>query len=198
MDRADQVYNRATDPTRRERRGVSVCSVIAAAKADVQVEELAERVTGLGEKRGREVAFLCPLHDDHNPSLRVNPEKGVWYCDPCGVGGDVVRLAQLAWGYPDDGRGAAEAAAFLLLEFGYEVPQRPPAWFRRQERQAAMRAVIKDARVEVLMRRLWRWIFVPILADIEDADERARAGEKLWATILPLAMRLIDNREGAA
>ena len=63
----------------------------------MSVEELAERLSGgPGVKRGREIAFLCPLHDDHDPSLMVDPEKQVWHYFPCAVGGDVVRLAQLA------------------------------------------------------------------------------------------------------
>ena len=40
-------------------------------------------------KRGKEFFGLCPFHDDHHPSFRVNPEKYLWYCDPCGIGGDV-------------------------------------------------------------------------------------------------------------
>lgn len=39
-----------------------------------------------------ERAIKCRLHDDHKPSLRVNIEKGVWKCDPCGKGGDAFTL----------------------------------------------------------------------------------------------------------
>jgi len=47
-------------------------------------------------KVGREYFGLCPLHDDRRPSLRVNAEKQVWYCDPCGTGGDIIRFIELA------------------------------------------------------------------------------------------------------
>jgi DNA primase len=68
---------------------------IEAARALVSVSELAERLSGAaGVRAGREELFLCPLHDDHNPSLRVDPHKGLWYCDPCALGGDVVELAR--------------------------------------------------------------------------------------------------------
>src|SRR5215208_5686830 len=81
-------------------RGVSVTKPIDAAKEAITVEELAERLSGApGVRRGREIAFVCPLHDDHDPSLRVDPERGVWFCDPCLLGGDVVELARQAWGY---------------------------------------------------------------------------------------------------
>lgn len=46
-------------------------------------------------KRGRECYGLCPLHADRRPSLRVSEEKQLWYCDPCGTGGDVIRFVEL-------------------------------------------------------------------------------------------------------
>jgi hypothetical protein len=48
------------------------------------------------------------------------------------------------------------------------------------------------------MRRLWRWIFEPILADLEDAEEQARVANELWATVRPLAVRLVEDRNGTA
>jgi hypothetical protein len=177
-------------------RGVSHVRPIDAAKEAVSVVELAERLSGTGTRRGKEVFFRCPYHDDRNPSLRVDPDRGVWYCDPCAVGGDVVELARRAWGHTNDGQGAAEAAAFLLMEFGHEVPQRPPSWFRKQERQRALRDAIDEARVEVLIRRLWRRVIEPILADLEDADERERVGDELWAKVLPRAKQLVEERGG--
>ena len=44
--------------------------------------------------RGR-LMGLCPLHSDHNPSLLVDPLKGLFYCYGCGCGGDVIRFAEL-------------------------------------------------------------------------------------------------------
>jgi hypothetical protein len=41
---------------------------------------------------GKEVACLCPFHEDSKPSLRVNVEKQTWFCDPCGVGGGILDL----------------------------------------------------------------------------------------------------------
>ena len=32
----------------------------------------------------------CPLHDDHDPSLIVWPERGRWRCFGCGQGGDGI------------------------------------------------------------------------------------------------------------
>lgn len=52
----------------------------------------------LGEPiaRGNEWAVLCPLHDDHEPSLYLNDRKGVWYCHVCGEGGDGIQLVERA------------------------------------------------------------------------------------------------------
>ncbi|MCP3680211.1 MAG: hypothetical protein GY782_08185 [Gammaproteobacteria bacterium] len=34
---------------------------------------------------------LCPFHDDHHPSLRINVDKGCFRCMACGFhGGDVL------------------------------------------------------------------------------------------------------------
>jgi putative DNA primase/helicase len=38
---------------------------------------------------------LCPFHDDHNPSLSLEAEKGLWYCHSCRVGGTVYKFAKM-------------------------------------------------------------------------------------------------------
>ena len=59
----------------------------------VPLLEVAERL-GLGEPRrvGKEYVLPCPLHDDSRPSLRLNAERGLWHCFPCGEGGDGIEL----------------------------------------------------------------------------------------------------------
>jgi hypothetical protein len=179
-------------------RGVSYTRPIDAAKEAVLVIDLADRLAGPGKMRrvGKTWATNCllPNHEDRTPSFVVYPETNSWYCFSCLRGGDVVELARLAWGY--DEREAHTAAAMLLMEFGHEVPPRPPAWFRRQKRQKPIRDAIEDVRLEVMMRRLWRWVFEPILADLEDPDERVRLGDELWAKVEPLARQLVEEREG--
>jgi len=41
-------------------------------------------------RAGSKYKALCPWHDDHNPSLEVNPERQSFKCWSCGVGGDVI------------------------------------------------------------------------------------------------------------
>lgn len=52
---------------------------------------------GLGEPRkaGRnEYRVRCPFHDDSDPSLTLTADAGLWYCFPCGLGGDVIELVR--------------------------------------------------------------------------------------------------------
>jgi DNA primase len=184
-----------TETRTRRYRGISYTSPIEAAKEAVPILDLAERLSGPGVRRGREIAFRCPLHDDHDPSLRVDPEKRVWFCDPCLVGGDVIELARLAWAY--DQRDAHVAAAMLLMEFGHEVPQRPPSWFRKQKRQQPVRDAIEQARFEHLRRRLFRKFFKDSVLAIEEEEEREAEYRILWDVTRPLAkMLLADLEEG--
>ena len=44
--------------------------------------------------RGR-LMGLCPLHSDRNPSFLLDPNKSLFYCYGCGLGGDVIRFAEL-------------------------------------------------------------------------------------------------------
>jgi hypothetical protein len=167
-----------TETRTRRYRGLSYRRPIYAAKEAVPILDLAERLSGPGVRRGREIAFRCPLHDDHNPSLRVDPDKGVWFCDPCLRGGDVVELYRLTQGY--DQRDSHIAAAMLLMEFGHEVPQRPGAWHRKQQRQDRIRDALEQAKVRRVQRRLYRWLFAPVVARLDDEDERLEEARSAW------------------
>jgi len=43
---------------------------------------------------GGELRFICPFHNDHNPSCDVNKSKGVWKCWACGKSGSLFDLAK--------------------------------------------------------------------------------------------------------
>jgi hypothetical protein len=108
----------------------------------------------------------------------VYPETNSWFCFSCLAGGDVVELARLAWGY--DQRDAHVAAAMLLMEFGFEVPQRPPAWFRKQERQRHTRDAIEETKKNVVRRRLFRHLILPLIDAIENKEEHNRELDRAW------------------
>ena len=45
-------------------------------------------------KKGRNYWAICPFHDDTNPSLSVNPEKRMFRCWVCGIGGTEITFVQ--------------------------------------------------------------------------------------------------------
>lgn len=46
------------------------------------------------DRRGK---ALCPLHDDHVPTLHADPD-GHWFCSACQVGGRIRQLAAVTLG----------------------------------------------------------------------------------------------------
>jgi DNA primase len=44
------------------------------------------------KKAGKDYRGLCPLHGDKDPSFYVSPQKGIFYCFGCGVGGSVFNF----------------------------------------------------------------------------------------------------------
>jgi len=164
-------------------RGVSYTRPIDAAKEAVLVIDLADRLTGPGglRKVGKEWVGRCPLpdHEDRSPSFTVNPDKNVWFCHGCLRGGNVVELARLAWSY--DEREVHIAAAELLMEFGHTPPERPPAWFRKQERQRPIRDAVEETKKNIYRRRLFKYLILPHINTIEDEWERRQELERAWS-----------------
>lgn len=185
--------------------GIAGRSVIAKAKARVPVIDLADRLIadsgdGPWRKSGGNWTARCPLpgHDDKTPSFVVyrDNERG-WHCFGCQRGGDVVNLAQLAWGYDR----ADSAAADVLHTFGHEIPPRRPTWYAKNKRQGPIRAGIDAARFEQVRRRLYRKFMRPLVEGVEDAADRAHDEQVLWEATDPLALMLLDGlsqRERAA
>ena len=46
------------------------------------------------EKKGKNYFGICPFHDDHNPSMSVNEEKGIFTCFVCHKTGNVFSFVQ--------------------------------------------------------------------------------------------------------
>ena len=64
----------------------------------VPILEVTKRLGLNPVQKGRKWIALCPLHDDHHPSLHLDAGKDLWYCHPCAEGGDGIRLLQRARG----------------------------------------------------------------------------------------------------
>jgi hypothetical protein len=119
--------------------------------------QVVARYTAL-RKIGREFFGLAPCHNDRSPSLRVNPDKQVWYCDPCASGGDVIRFVEVVERVPFK-------EAIKILGMDTQPSHRPavtPAQ-RRAAEQAATWMAEQRRKVNVLLSDL--------LEQIELADE---------------------------
>lgn len=44
------------------------------------------------KRSGRSYFGLCPFHNEKSPSFSVSPDKQIFHCFGCGVGGDVFRF----------------------------------------------------------------------------------------------------------
>jgi CHC2 zinc finger len=173
-------------------RGVSLTTPINAAKEAVPIIDLADRLTSL-RRSGKEWVGRCPLpdHEDQTPSFTVNKAKNLWWCHGCLRGGDVVKLAQLAWNYTE--RESHTAAADVLHEFGHEVPKRPPSWHRKQERQRSVRDTMDRERVEHVRMLVFRLIWMPWLKRLPDWA-REDATQSAWECSRSMALRLYEQR----
>jgi DNA primase len=63
-------------------------STLAAIKQAVDIVSLVGEYLPL-HRTGSKYKALCPFHDDHNPSLELNPDRQSFKCWSCGAGGDI-------------------------------------------------------------------------------------------------------------
>lgn len=70
------------------------------------------------KSKGREMVGMCPFHDDHRPSLYVNPTKQIFKCFACGAGGGVFTFVQMRenLSFPQAVKRLAERAGVKLPE----------------------------------------------------------------------------------
>ena len=83
------------------------------------VSLVAESVALSPRGGGREHVGLCPFHDDHNPSLNVNPERQTYRCWVCDEGGDCF-----SWVMRIDNVEFREALELLAERANLPVPRR--------------------------------------------------------------------------
>jgi len=97
----------------------------------LQVQQANDIIDVIGEhvslkKKGREMVGLCPFHDDHSPSMNVNPVKQIFKCFACGAGGDVFKFIQMRENltFPQAIERLAERAGIKLEK--RQMPRRIP------------------------------------------------------------------------
>lgn len=84
-------------------------------------------------KHGRNWKGLCPFHSEKSPSFNVNPEKQIYKCFGCGVGGHVIRFIQEIEGYTF-GEAVRHLAEEANIPFAFEQ-QTPEQAERQQEKE---------------------------------------------------------------
>jgi DNA primase len=121
---------------------------------------------------------LSPGHEDRTASLTIFTEDQRFKCFGigCGAHGDVLDLVMLA-----EGCELWEAMMILSTRYGIQLPGRPPAWFRKQERQATVRNIVREAIKSSRRRRFFRWVILPTLEGIADEEERRAEIKRTWA-----------------
>jgi DNA primase len=157
----------------------------------VPLEDVARRYTDL-EPFGGNAWFTgrCPLsdHEDKTPSFYIYP-PGRWWCYGCGRGGDVVDLEFHCGDYGE----LWEAMISLAVEYDVELPERPPSWHRRQERQKPVRDALEQVKVRHAQRRLYR-IFADAIERIEDENERQAEKAQTWHDLQGVAALIVAGR----
>ncbi|MHC5543288.1 CHC2 zinc finger domain-containing protein, partial [Singulisphaera rosea] len=90
-------------------------ATLSAIKNAVDIVALAGETLPL-HASGSKFKALCPFHDDHNPSLELNPERQSYKCWSCGAGGDVFDfvMAREVVEFPEALRMLAERAGVTL------------------------------------------------------------------------------------
>ncbi len=61
---------------------------------DVPISEIISRYVHVVRK-GAQTQAVCPFHDDHDPSLTINDQRGMWFCFVDNMGGDAIRFVML-------------------------------------------------------------------------------------------------------
>ena len=99
---------------------------------------------------------LCPFHDDHHPSLKLDQR---FYCFGCGASGDVIDFTAKLFGISPK-----EAAQKLAEDFG--INPRPPTEVHIPKRHAEPRPDSERLCISVLrdylrLLRIWRLRYEP-------------------------------------
>ena len=71
------------------------------------------------KKSGKNFLGLCPFHSEKTPSFSVSPEKQIFYCFGCGVGGNIFSFLM-----KHDGLAFPEAARTLARRYGIDIPKK--------------------------------------------------------------------------
>ncbi len=92
---------------------------------------------------GREFQALCPFHPDHNPSMRVYPDRQTFRCWVCDVGGDVF-----TWAMKHENLEFIDALKMLAERAHLEMPNRSDRQVEQQAKKEEVLAALKWAELQ--------------------------------------------------
>lgn len=61
-------------------------------QAQLDIPALIQELIPASKLVGKEIMGLCPFHDDHHPSLSINPVSGKYFCHACNTKGSIFDL----------------------------------------------------------------------------------------------------------
>ena len=103
------------------------------------IEELGSKL----KKVGREYVTQCIWHEDTNPSLTINDDKGFCFCHVCRGGGDVIAYPRQRKGL-DFVDAANLAASILGIELQTDGISPEEQAKRKAQRQASLTRLQKE------------------------------------------------------
>jgi len=115
--------------------------IINRVRDSVDIVDLVSGYVSL-KKTGKNHVGLCPFHAEKTPSFSVNPDKQIFHCFGCGVGGDAFKFLELQEGmnFPDAVRSLAGKSGILLPA---ESSLRKDK--KNEDERAALLKVVADA-----------------------------------------------------
>jgi DNA primase len=101
-------------------------AILAAIKNAVDIVSLVADYGHPAHRKGPKLKALCPFHNDHDPSLELNPERQSYKCWVCGAGGDVFAFVQAydKIEFPEAVRMLADRAGITLEKTPDDGPER--------------------------------------------------------------------------
>lgn len=108
--------------------------------ADI-VEIISERV--MLKKAGKDYIGLCPFHTEKTPSFTVSPDKQIFHCFGCGVGGDVFGFIM-----KHDRMSFPEAILSVARKYGIEIVTQEMSQSRRKEISEREQLLVLNHRVK--------------------------------------------------
>nr|MBP8934007.1 DNA primase [Candidatus Atribacteria bacterium] len=81
--------------------------------------DIVELISGYVDLKpaGKNYRGLCPFHEEKTPSFVVSPEKGIFHCFGCGVGGSIFNFIMKV-----ENLSFQDAVVHLSRKAGIELP----------------------------------------------------------------------------